>query len=223
MVDDDNILQANYLEKVNNIFSANSKLGAAGGKSLPLFETEPPVWLPEFYGNLALRDFGDKIVINKWENKYPDYAPIGAGMAIRKTALSAYINKINTKTTTISDRKGNSLSSGGDNDMIIEISKAGWFTGYFPMLSLQHIIPAERMQSNYLARLVNNTNKSWVELLESHHINPWKKIAAWSVSLRKIKASFTYKAWQSDLHYIRWQAACGIFDGLAAINHKPKD
>ena len=220
MVDDDNILQEDYLQQVMDIFEANTGLGAAGGKSLPLFEAGQPAWLKEFYGNLALRDLGDKTVINKWENKYPEYAPIGAGMAIRKIALKTYIDKITTGTTAISDRTGTSLSSGGDNDMIIEISKSGWLTGYFPQLSLQHIIPAERMKASYLARLVNNINKSWVQLLESHQINPWGKIPVWTLPLRKLKAWFTYKPWQNELNYIRWQGACGLFEGMASIKNK---
>lgn len=218
MVDDDNILQQHYLQQVSAIFEANPKLGAAGGKSLPLFEeAEQPKWLKEFYPSLALRDPGDSVVINKWENKYPELAPIGAGMAIRKDTLKSYINKIATQTTAISDRTGNSLSSGGDNDIVIEISKSGWVTGYFPQLSLQHIIPAERTNTDYLARLVNNTNRSWIQLLESHDINPWKKIPAWTASLRKAKALFTYKPWRSELNYIRWQGVCGTFDGLSSI------
>ena len=131
MVDDDNILQEDYLQQVVNIFESNPELGAAGGKSLPLFEAEQPTWLKEFYGNLALRDLGDEVVINKWENKYPGYAPIGAGMAIRKTALKSYTDKITTNTTSISDRTGNSLSSGGDNDIVIEISKIRLSYGIF--------------------------------------------------------------------------------------------
>jgi len=215
MVDDDNILQNDYLNNVITIFEKNQKLGAAGGKSEPLFSAEQPVWLNQFYGNLALRDLGDEMVINQWENKYPAYAPIGAGMAIRKSALKTYIHKISTQVVSVTDRTGTSLSSGGDNDIIIEILKAGWLTGYFPALRLYHIIPAERTKTGYLARLANNTNKSWVELLESHHINPWNKIARWTVPLRKAKAWFTYKAWQSDPNYIRWKGTCGLFDGLA--------
>jgi hypothetical protein len=116
----------------------------------------------------------------------------------------------------ISDRKGGSLSSAGDNDINIEILKAGWLTGYFPALVIKHIIPKERMQAAYIARLINNTNKSWVQLLQSHNINPWGLIPSWSVPLRKIKAWFTYKAWIKPVNYIRWQGACGTFDGLSA-------
>ena len=220
MVDDDNILQEDYLQQVSNIFEDNPKLGAAGGKSLPRFEAEQPAWLKEFYDSLAIRDLGDNVVMNQWENKYPEYAPIGAGMAIRKEALTSYIDKIANQTNAISDRTGTSLSSGGDNDIVIEVLRSGWLTGYFPQLQLRHIIPAARTNSNYLARLVNNSNKSWMQLLDSHQINPWKKIPAWTSPLRKLKAWFTYKAWQNKLNYIRWQGACGLFDGLAAIKNK---
>jgi glycosyltransferase involved in cell wall biosynthesis len=215
MVDDDNILDKNYLEHTLSIFNSNTALGAIGGKSIPLFEGSPPVWLKEFYSNLALRDLGEMPLISSWQNEYPATAPIGAGMAIRKNAIQSYIEKISADKNTITDRTGNSLSSGGDNDMVIEILKSGWQVGYYPELQLTHIIPQGRMRSGYLAKLINNTNKSWVRLLEEHQINPWPKIPRWSVPLRKIKLWFTYRAWQNNVNYIKWQGACGLYDGLS--------
>ena len=94
LVDDDNILAADYLQNVSDIFRNDARLGAIGGKSSPLFEQPAPQWLAEFYGNLALRDLGDKVIINSWEQRYPPSAPLGAGMAIRKVALQSYITKI---------------------------------------------------------------------------------------------------------------------------------
>ena len=217
MVDDDNILNSDYLEQAVSIFDKNPQVAAIGGKSLPLFETQPPVWLHEFYGNLALRDLGNDLIIAGWDNKYPDAAPIGAGMAIRREALKSYIEKITSGKSNISDRSGTSLSSGGDNDMVLEILKSGWQVGYFPQLELQHIIPAQRMEVAYLARLARDTNKSWVQLLQSHGINPWQKIPGWGVLPRKIKAWLTYKAWQNKPAYIKWQGACGLFEGLASL------
>ncbi|WP_413666200.1 glycosyltransferase [Mucilaginibacter sp. Mucisp86] len=220
MVDDDNILDADYLEKALNIFGQNPKMGAIGGKSIPLFETTPPEWLSEFYGSLALRNLGDEPIIAMWNNEYPNAAPIGAGMAIRREAITSYIKKIASGNNNISDRTGHSLSSGGDNDMVLEILKSGWQVGYFPELMLQHIIPAQRMEADYLARLLNNTNKSWVQLLQSHDINPWQQVTKAGALLRKTKAWFTYKAWKSKPDYIKWQGACGTFDGLASFPHK---
>ncbi|HMG11414.1 MAG TPA: glycosyltransferase [Mucilaginibacter sp.] len=215
MVDDDNILDKDYLKNTLAIFTANPKSGAIGGKSTPSFEEAVPIWLTEFYGNLALRDLGENVIIADWKNEYPWGAPIGAGMGIRKLALQSYLHKIANSNTILSDRTGASLSSGGDNDIVIEILKSGWQVGYYPQLELQHIIPVRRTQVNYLARLLNNTNKSWVQLLASHDISPWGEIAPWSVPFRKIKSWFTYRAWQNKVNYIKWKGACGLYDGLS--------
>lgn len=215
MVDDDNILAADYLHNVEAIFNEMPTLGAIGGRSLPVFEGNPPRWLTEFYGNLALRDLGSQQIIAKWEQKYPDCAPIGAGMAVKKEALSNYIKYITQGNQVITDRSGTSLGSGGDNEMVIEVLKAGWDVGYFPQLVLHHIIPQERMQPAYLSKLLRQTNRSWVQLLQKHSISPWKKISSRSVLLRQLRAFFKYRAWRK-INYIRWQGACGMFEGLAS-------
>jgi glycosyltransferase involved in cell wall biosynthesis len=214
MVDDDNVLQSDYLETVLNIFKDHPQIGSAGGKSIPDFECEEPIWLPEFYGNLALRDLGDHVIITKWENTYPNTAPIGAGMAIRRAALQAYIDAMTTDKSIITDRTGTSLTSGGDNEINIQILKSGWELGYFPELVLRHIIPKERVQVQYLARLLRDTNRSWVRLLEKHHTCPWKSINKQTLIFRKIKAYLTYKAWKNEVNFIKWQGACGLFEGM---------
>jgi len=215
LVDDDNILAEDYLTNVTKIFETRPAIGAIGGKSVPLFESAPPDWLAEFYGNLALRDFGDGVIIDRWNGTYPLVAPIGAGIGLRKEALKRYLRRVDTEKNAIPDRQGKSLGSGGDNDIVLEILKSGWQVGYFPSLSLQHIIPYERIQPAYLARLINQTNRSWIAVLEYHGINPWKKIPRWSVPLRKVKAWFTYAAWKSHSNRIRWSGACGTYDGLS--------
>jgi len=215
MVDDDNVLNEGYLQTTLAIFNQYPLLGAAGGKSLPVFEHPPPQWLELFYSCLALRDLGDAIVLDGWQDKYPACAPIGAGMAVRKKALATYLAKITSASQVITDRDGKSLGSGGDNDIVLEILKSGWQTGYFPALKLVHLIPEERVSAGYLARLNRDSSRSWVRLLESHHINPWRKIPEWSVPFRKIKAWLTYKAWINDANYIKWHGACGIYEGLA--------
>ncbi|TCD07725.1 glycosyltransferase family 2 protein [Pedobacter frigidisoli] len=211
MVDDDNLLFNDYLDNTMKIFNDNVKMGAIGGKSLPLFETVPPGWLREFYSCLALRDFGDEILTAEWNNEYPIAAPIGAGMAIRKAALKPYLNKQHI----ILDRIGNDLSSGGDNDIVIEILKEGWQVGYYPALNLHHMISKKRTTKEYISKLLNNTNRSWVQLLKIHRISPWKTIPRWTVPLRKLKAWFTYGAWMNSTRSIKWNGACGHFDGLA--------
>ena len=220
LVDDDNLLDEAFLQNVWLIFTNHTDLGALGGKSLPKFESEEQLWLKNFYHSLALRDFGDQPIIETWQNKYPVHAPIGAGMALRKIALNSYINKITIGKSVITDRNGTSLSSGGDNDIILEVIKSGWTTGYFPELVLKHIIPAERLEVSYLARLAKALNKSWVIILANHGINPWPDIPKWTVPLRKLKGWIVYRAWKSEPNYINWKGACGTFEGLADMKNK---
>jgi len=217
MVDDDNILDKDYLKNMAALFDINTNLGTAGGKLVPRFESRPPSWLKPFYGNLALRDLGESTIISQWDNSYPSHAPVGAGMGIRREALTEYCADAKASRSQIVDRTAGQLGSGGDNDIVITTLKAGWQTGYFPELSLTHIIPQARTEFSYVCRLVNHTGRSWIAVLEKHQINPWAKISRWTVPIRKAKAWVKLRAWASKENYIRWQGACGQFDGLATI------
>jgi hypothetical protein len=75
------------------------------------------------------------------------------------------------------------------------------------------------MQAKYLAKLIKDTNKSWVQLLGKHGINPWKKISQATVGVRKLKAFFAYTAWSNPASFIRWKGACGLYEGLAKVDH----
>ncbi len=49
LVDDDNILDPDYLEQVLAIFAAHPRLGTAGGRSAPEFAGVPAAWTEEFF------------------------------------------------------------------------------------------------------------------------------------------------------------------------------
>lgn len=223
MVDDDNVLAPDYLDQVAAIFGAHSKLGAIGGKSIGELETRRPAWWQtEFDGLLALRDLGDAPLTcgslfnsRAGRNEYPLCAPIGAGMALRRAALAPWL--ADTTTEALPDRRGNALSSSGDNDIVLSVLRAGWSVGYFPALALTHLIPSARLQPDYLARLNRGIADSWVQVLAKHSANPWPPIAPWTVPLRQLKAWFTYRAWSGDAARIRWQGACGHFEGRSSL------
>lgn len=217
MVDDDNLLDKDYLMNAVNIFKNNQNLGVIGGRSIAKYEKNPPSWIFECNGLLAIRDLGASAIIEHWQNKYPHSAPIGAGMCIRTKALSTYMLNQADTTHQITDRTEKILSSGGDNDIILEVMKSGFSCGYFPALSLVHILPTERLEKFYLSKLSFGINKSWILVLDKHGINPWKPIHGNTLLLRKIKSWFLYQAWKNELTYIQWKGACGRYEGLASI------
>ena len=114
------------------------------------------------------------------------------------------------------DRRGAALTSSGDNDIIFSVLRSGWQVAYFPDLTLTHLIPANRLQPDYLARLNRGIQQSWQQVLRRHGASPWPAIAPWTVPLRQAKAWFAYRAWSTPAARIRWQGACGHFEGRVA-------
>lgn len=217
LVDDDNVLAPGYLADVLRIFAAHPKVGALGGKSLPEFATPPPAWMAEFHALLALRDLGPAPLLSTGLrpagakiNVYPDFAPIGAGMALRRAAIGPWLAQ---DASSLTDRRGAELTSGGDNDIVLSIMQAGWEVGYFPELVLTHLIPAGRLEASYLARLNRGIQKSWMQVLTRHDANPWPPLSAAGARLRQAKAWGAHRAWSSPAAHIRWQGACGHFEG----------
>ncbi|HEY4302456.1 MAG TPA: glycosyltransferase [Candidatus Didemnitutus sp.] len=219
LVDDDNVLAPDYLAAVLKIFSREARLGAIGGKSVGDFAAPPPAWTVEFHPLLALRDLGDQPQISRGlrpsagpRNEYPAFAPIGAGMALRRAAWEAWLSTRGT-TAGPSDRRGVELSSGGDNDIVLCAMRAGWEVGYFPELSLTHLIPPQRLDPTYLARLNRGIQKSWMQVLSLNDANPWPPLSRAGVVLRKLKAFLAHRPWISAAAKIRWRGACGHYEG----------
>jgi glycosyltransferase involved in cell wall biosynthesis len=219
LVDDDNVLDPGYLEEVVTVFGKYPTLGAIGGKSLPEWEAAPPSWVHEFAECLALRDRGDREerVPPGGPPGNPPCSPVGAGMALRRAAAAAYVAKA-ADGPTVPDRCGRVLSSGGDNDIVLTVLAAGWEVGYDPQLRLTHLIPAGRLTRDYLGRLNRASSRSWVGVLALHGIRPWPRIARWTVPARKLRAWWRCRAWRDPAAYVRWQGACGQFEGQAELD-----
>jgi glycosyltransferase involved in cell wall biosynthesis len=211
--DDDNVLAPDYLEQAVRLASAHPRVGLFGGRSVPEFETSPAAWVPEFFDLLALRDLGPTPLVAPAETpprSYPLCAPIGAGMVLRREAATSWLAAPDRGLT---DRRGAELTSGGDNDIVLTVFGASWNVAYFPELVLTHLIPAARLDAAYLARLNRGIQKSWMQVLARHGVSPWPPIAAWTVAPRELKAWFACRAWQGAAAHIRWQGACGHFEG----------
>ena len=220
LVDDDNVLAPDYLEKVLTLFAAHPRIGLAGGKLVPHFAIEPPAWAREFFPLLALRDLGSSEIVSSGlrpagalHREYPAYAPVGAGMALRRAAWQAWLAARVDDSGALSDRRGDALTSSGDNDIVLCAMRSGWEVGYFPQLSLTHLIPAARLDANYLARLNRGIQKSWMQVLTLHDACPWPPLTPAGVALRKGKAWCIHHPWTSPAARVRYHGVCGHFEG----------
>lgn len=219
-VDDDNILDRSYLTAVADSFAARPSLGAAGGPVVPLWEAPPPKWTQEFHGLLALRDLGPELRIARGGSRapWPDFAPVGAGLAVRRYHALAYAEAVaRDPRRSRLDRSGGNLASGGDNDLVFTTLHAGGDVGYLPDLGLRHLIPVSRLQPTYLARLNRGIMRTWVQVLALHGQCPWPAISRVSVPLRAARAYLRARAWRGPAERVRWAGMLGQFEGQADL------
>ncbi len=217
-VDDDNLLDAGYLAAAQRYFAVSASLGAAGGPVVPEWEITPPPWTFEFHALLALRDLGQspQIARGHAEAGWPRFAPVGAGLCIRRSHAVAYADAVaRMPQRRTLDRTGSSLASGGDNDLVFTALHAGGDVGYFPELRLTHLIPAGRLAADYLASLNRGIMRTWVRVLAMHGQCPWPAISRRTVPLRAARAWLRRRAWRSPAARIRWAGDLGQFEGQA--------
>jgi hypothetical protein len=151
-VDDDNVLEANYLEQVIKTGEDKPFLGSWSGQCLPSFDEPPPEWTRQYWGNLAIRKFDRDV----WSNlpRLADTMPCGAGLCVRREVAQHYARSQEARREgTQLDRKGDSLLSGGDNELAGCACDLGLGVGLIASLKLTHLIPAQRLTVDYLARL----------------------------------------------------------------------
>ena len=162
-VDDDNVLNLDYLEIVLRIHKEWPMLGAWGGQIYPEFEEQPADWTKPYLGMLALREFKQ----DRWSNSLHDHetTPCGAGLCVRKIVADTYFEAVSVQASRLSlDRKGKALTSGGDFDLACTACDLELGKGIFKDLKLLHLIPAFRVQESYLLKLQEEISYSGVML-----------------------------------------------------------
>ena len=217
----DPVLAPASLAAAANRCAAQPGLGAAGGPVRAEFATPPPEWTREFHGLLALHEHGagELIATGSATAPWPAFAPVGAGLCVRRTAATSYVAALAADPSRRRlDRSGGSLASGGDNDLVFTLLHAGWDVGYFPELSLRHLIPSSRLAADYLARLNEGIQRTWVRVLSLHGHCPWRPIPPWTLPPRLARAWWRERAWASPAHHIRWRGVRGRFLGQADLH-----
>jgi len=219
-VDDDNVLVPGYLSSVAKRFTDLPRLGAASGPVEPEWEASPPAWINEFRSLLALRNLGPSVRICTGGAgvRWPDFAPVGAGLSVRREAALSYAAAVDRNPLRQAlDRAGENLGSGGDNDLVFSILHSGCDVGYFPELGVTHLIPRTRLDPAYLGRLNEGIMRTWVLVLHLHGQCPWPAIPPWTVPIRSARAWLRTRAWRSPENWIRWRGRRGQFRGQALL------
>lgn len=159
-VDDDNILDKDYLRNALRIAASHPFLGVFGAATIePEFELQPPPEFESYLVMLALRREGKDVWSNDLEFRSPK--PYGAGLCVtRKTAEAfAYKTKCDGRRLRLG-RKGSQLASCEDLDIAYAAVELGLGYGIFAALKLIHLISAARVDERYLLRLQSSMAES---------------------------------------------------------------
>lgn len=206
-VDDDNILNSNYLEKVLQISYEYPQLGVWGGQSIAEFEVAPPEWTKPYWVWLAIREFDYDQVSSKFST---EVHVITAGGCYRRKVFEAYLKLASQDSRrSILGRKGSKLLSREDIDLCYCAYDVGFGVGIFTSLKLKHLMPPNRFTEDYLVQLVSCDKYS--ELLLLYIRSKMKNLKYWKHVLRLMISQTPWllepKAWMMPPRQRRFQIA----------------
>lgn len=158
-VDDDIVLDSNYVKIANEVFEDKS-IGIISGNIYPEYECSPEKWFIQFEEMLAIRRYQGTEFISNHSAFYNNLFPVGAGMCIRRELIQSYYCSHLTAENYIEGRKGTDLSSAEDIDLCFYAIHMNFKIGISPLLNSVHIIPKERTTFSYVSKLAQSSLKS---------------------------------------------------------------
>jgi glycosyltransferase involved in cell wall biosynthesis len=175
--DDDNEPSPDYLKVLDRYFTDYPNVGAWGPGQITVEYVDPvEPWIEQHPERFQQRQlgFGYSCIPATWG----PYLPNGTGLAVRRKILQQYVSAIEQGNLHATGRKGKSLASGEDVQIVWEGIKMGLAAGMIPELRCNHLITADKTNLAYLKRLQFGTASSYVlALIESfpHQLTHWDK------------------------------------------------
>lgn len=150
-VDDDNILDKNWLIELMKEINNNKNIGIINGAVIAkpeeeLNATEKSI-LEVFFRNLACTHLIEPKTTDRI-NK----TPMGAGLCVRTAALRVIDDN---GWLSLKGRTKSKLSSGEDSELCDKILNQGYTYSCNYKMKLYHIIPKKRLEKEYIVNLIN--------------------------------------------------------------------
>ncbi len=151
-IDDDALVNSEYLQNYCDFFAKNKNVFAAGGPIIPLYETQEPHWM-SYYTKQLLTAYLYKG--NRAKPFAKSQFPGGGNAAYRREVFE----RIGTFNTELG-RKGNQLGSAEEKDVLDRMRQLGMQIYYLPNTILYHIIPQHKLERAYFDRLTYEIGRS---------------------------------------------------------------
>jgi glucosyl-dolichyl phosphate glucuronosyltransferase len=142
--DDDVRVEPDWLDQIE-FGLATRQCDYVGGRVVPIWESEPPRWIPRHGGRLwaviALLDYGPQAIV------FGKRVPLGVNMAMRREAIAragGFDARIG--------RKAGTLLGQEVREWCLRAHAAGLVGYYIPEMVVRHIIPTARLNKRYFRR-----------------------------------------------------------------------
>ena len=181
-IDDDNILDPDYLNVAAEIAVTHRQIGAFGASMKAEFEVPPPISILPYIEYLACSELA-RDCWSSFDSKWA--TPSGGGLCVRRPVAERYVQTIaEDPLRKALGRSGKRLSSGEDHDLALTATDMNFGVGRFSRLRLTHVIPRERLTEEYIIRLYAGIGQCTkvLEAVRPHFRRPPGK--RWVESLR---------------------------------------
>ena len=148
-VDDDNILEPDWIERLQDMYSRWPDVGAIGGYIEPLFEGEEegiwkrPPWFENFSNMYACTAIHENPGVSAFKQTL-----YGAGLSIRTQVIRSLFDS--PLPFFLVGRTQNILNRGDDSEICLRIALMGWKLWYENTLKMKHYILRHRVNWEYV-------------------------------------------------------------------------
>jgi glycosyltransferase involved in cell wall biosynthesis len=158
-VDDDNVLDADYLSRTAALAEAHPQIGAFGSGCLEAeYEVSPSRAVARYLGLLSRH-----VQMPALSDNLDDHAcvPWGSGLCVRREVARTYpalLQRLGIDE--LLDRRGQRLFGNGDIAFSWCATLVGQRFGIFPQLRITHLIPTRRLSKAYVLRYIEDSSFS---------------------------------------------------------------
>jgi glycosyltransferase involved in cell wall biosynthesis len=145
-VDDDAVVNREYLQTYADFFNRNKEAVAAGGPITPRYDgCEEPSWMSHYTRQLVTGELN----LGTREREFPKGAFPGGGNAAYRKSVFDEVGLFNVEL----GRKGNSLIGAEEKDLFDKMTSRCMKFYYLPNAILYHLIPPKKLTQDYFDRL----------------------------------------------------------------------
>ena len=213
-VDDDNVLDPDYLEQALLMAGRWPMVGVFSGSCRGEFEIPPPASIRPFLSSLAVAEIDREYWANIHE--WSLATPLGAGMCLRRPVAEAYRQRVLSRPSLRQlGRRGSILTSGEDNDIVLTAIDLGFGSARFPTLRLTHLITRGRLTEEYIIKLHAGFEFSGLILAADRNRGGARRRPGRLREFRRLlRACLHRQSFERRMEIAKWKARQAAFDFL---------